>query len=372
MKGASHLKKINRRWRLTALVIAALIVLAALGAWGFTNYYFSQLQPVQSSNHRPVTVTIQNGATIGAIGQQLEKKNLIRSAWAFKFYARWNHVNNYRSGTYTFDRSQSVGQLLDDLSHGKHRSVAVVIDVRQGMWVADLAPKIAEVTGISKQKVLQQLASRTYINAHFIGRYSFLKPVILTKGIRYPLEGYLAPGTYTYRKGKKPLTLEEVIDPMLEQTGENLQPLAKQIASNSLGSVHRILTMASMIEQEAPATKDRRLIAGVLYNRLKKGMRLQTDPSVAYGEQKQVEAYSHHDFRKDYMKANPYNTYKVSGLPVGPIGSPALDAIKAVLNPIQTKALFFYARPNGKIYYSDTYAAHQKIVQKYQGEWSKQ
>ncbi|WP_205005804.1 endolytic transglycosylase MltG [Sporolactobacillus spathodeae] len=360
------------RWRLAALIAAALIILAAISAWSFAKFYGHELDPVKPSSHQPVTVEIKNGSTISDIAHLLEEKQLIRSAWAFEFYARWNHVNTYRSGTYTFDRSLSVGKIINDLKTGAHRSITLVIDVRQGMWVAEIAPKIAEVTGSSKQQVLQQMADRNYVQKHFMNKYPFLTKVILNKGVRYPLEGYLAPGTYSYTKGKGHLTLQQVIDPMLEQTGKTLHVFSSKIAGNSLGSVHRILTMASMVEQEAPGTQDRRKIAGVLYNRLKKKMRLQTDPSVAYGEQKQVEAYSHHDFRKDYKKSNPYNTYTHDGLPVGPIGSPAVDAIQAVLNPIHSQALFFYARPNGKIYYSATYAEHQKIVQKYQNEWSNQ
>lgn len=371
MKGASHLKLEKKKRRLILGIISGLIVLAALGAWGFSRYYVSLLSPVNPKDNHPVILKVNEGSGIGTIGRLLEKKKLIRKAWAFEFYARWNHLNAYRSGTYIFNRSYSVGHLMDDLKKGKNRRIIVVIGVRQGMWVTNVAEQIATATGQSKTKILNQLADKNYVKSHYMSRYPFLTNAILAKGVKYPLEGYLAPGSYSFDKVNNPLTLDQIVDKMLDQTGKELDNLAGPIHRNKLGSVHKVLTLASMIEQEAPNTKDRKRIAGVLENRLKKGMRLQTDPSVAYGEQKQVQEYSHHDFRRAYKVYNPYNTYSRKGLPVGPIGSPALDAIKAVLDPVSSKNFFFYARPNGKVYYSKTYAEHQKIVSKYQQEWAK-
>lgn len=355
------------RWRSWIIISACLLGLLLFSLWGFSGYYNSLLTPVDSRDHQPVTVTIPSGASVKEIGHILEKKGLIRKAWAFEFYVKWNHFNDYRSGTYTFNKAMSAAQLMHDLKNGEHQGLIYLVDVRQGMWVSEIADQIARIPGFDKQDILSRLSNPAYIQNHYMNRYPFLTKAIFTKGVKYPLEGYLSPGAYRFKKGKNALTLDQVIDKMLDQTDETLKRYKAQIDANPLGSVHSILTMASLIEQEAPKSEDRRKIAGVFYNRLKKNMKLQTDPSVAYGQQRRIRDYTQKDLRTD----TPYNTYTRTGLTVGPIGSPAVDAIRAVLVPERTDKLFFYARPNGKIYYTKTYAEHQALVEKYRHEWAK-
>lgn len=357
---------LKKRWRLALVIAVCLIVLMALSAWGFTNYYESLLGPVNEQSSQKITVKIPSGASLSDIGRLLEKKGLVKKAWAFDFYARWNHLNSYRSGTYSLNRKMSVGKIMTLLKNGEHHQLILLIDVRQGMWVSEVAGEMSRVSGISRKQLLSDLNSRTYIRTHYMSHYSFLTNEILTKGIDYPLEGYLAPGAYRYTIGKKPLTLDQMVRPMLDQTGKELKKNAAAIKRNPLRSVHKILTMASLIEQEAPQATDRKKISGVFDNRLKLNMMLQTDPSVAYGQQRRITNYTQHDLTTD----TPYNTYTRKGLTVGPIGSPAPDAIDAVLHPVKSGNLFFYARPNGKVYYSKTYAEHQKIIQKYSHEWA--
>jgi conserved hypothetical protein, YceG family len=347
------------------VIAVCLMVLMALSAWGFTKYYESLLGPVNAKSSQTITVKIPSGASLSDIGRLLEKNGLVKKAWAFNFYARWNHLNQYRSGTYHLNRKMSVGKIMALLENGEHQQLVLLIDVRQGMWVSEVADQMSRVSGINRQQILSDLSSRTYIRTHYMSRYSFLTNEILTKGIDYPLEGYLAPGAYRFDKGKK-LTLDQMVDPMLIQTGKELKQNAAAIKNNQLGSAHKVLTMASLVEAEAPDLKNREKIAGVFYNRLKINMRLQSDTTVIYGRQKRDLNYTIKDIHHDTV----YNTYTRSGLPAGPIGSPALDAINAVLHSVKSSNLFFYARPNGKVYYSKTYAEHQKIIQKYSHEWA--
>ncbi|MFT8870959.1 MAG: endolytic transglycosylase MltG [Sporolactobacillus sp.] len=362
----------RKKVQLIAVIVIALVLVGGASVWGFSGYYASLLQPVSTTDHAVVLVKIPEGASVKAVSALLAKEGLIRQAWAFELYARWHHLNQYRAGTYYFNRAQSVSQLVASLKSGKFRSVVRVIDIQPGMWVKDMVPQLAAMTGLSQADVQKDLTDRDYIRTHIMSRYSFLTNDVLADGIKYPLEGYLAPGTYTFTKEKKALTLDQILDAMLAHTARELKPLASALQSNRLGSLHHVLTMASLVEGEAFASKDQRMIAGVFYNRLAKNMRLQTDPSVAYGTQKEVKNYSQKAFRADYKQDTPYNTYVHNGLPIGPICNPSAQAIAAVLNPTASDDLFFYARPNGHIYYSKTYAEHQQIVEKYEHEWSNQ
>lgn len=350
------------------MIAGCAIVLLAFSAWGFSSYYTGLLRPVDSHNNSPVAINVPSGSSLKDIGQILEKKGLVRSAWAFEFYARWNHLNQYRSGTYTFNRTMSVDRLMHDLKAGLHNQLVLLVDVRQGMWVSEVAGQMARVSGLSKQAILSKLKDPVYVKAHYMKKHPFLTNRIFAGGVKYPLEGYLAPGVYRFVKGKNALTIDQMVNQMLDKTGRTVSQFSSGISSSSLGSLHSILTMASLVEQEAPDAKDRRRIAGVFYNRLKQNMKLQTDPSVAYGQQRRIQQYT----MKDLTTDTPYNTYTRPGLIAGPIGSPAADAIQAVLQPIRSSDLFFYARPNGQIFYSRTYAEHQAIVAKYRHEWAKQ
>ncbi|MDD9147636.1 endolytic transglycosylase MltG [Sporolactobacillus sp. CQH2019] len=355
------------RRRLFAMIVGGAVILLIIFAWGLSDYYAGLLKPVNPKNNQAVTVTIPAGSSLKEVGQTLEKNGLIRKAWAFEFYARWKHLNQYRSGTYTFNRTMSVDRLINDLGKGNYNRLVFIVDVRQGMWLSETAGQMSKASGLSTQDILNKLKDPSYIKAHYMKRYPFLTDRIFTKGVYYPLEGYLAPGVYQFVRGKNPPTLDQMVDRMLDKTGQTVTRFSKEIKTNSLGSLHSILTMASLVEQEAPDAKDRQKIAGVFYNRLAKKMKLQTDPSVAYGQQKRIGQYTMNELTTD----TPYNTYTRAGLIVGPIGSPAPDAVQAVLEPIRSNDYYFYARPNGQIFYSKTYAEHQAIVAKYSHEWAK-
>jgi UPF0755 protein len=355
-------------WKWWTGVAVCLLILLAFAVWGAFGYYQHLLSPADPQNKNPVAVTIPSGSSVSDIGRILEKKGLVQKAWAFEFYAKWNHLNTYKSGTYTFNRAMSVNNLMDSLEKGRHHDLVYLIDVRQGMWISEIADRMAKVSGLKKSEILNDLRNPDYVKSHYMERFPFLTEEILKRGNIYPLEGYLAPGVYRFKKTKKPLTLDQMIDPMLEETGKTAERYESQIKKGQLGSLHKVLTLASLVEQEAPGEQDRRKIAGVFYNRLNKNMRLESDTTVIYGRQKRSRDYSLKDIRQD----NAFNTYTRTGLPVGPIGSPATNAIEAVLNPVKSDNLFFYARPNGKIYYSKSFAGHQKIVDKYRQEWAKE
>lgn len=360
------MKKRRRSPRNLLIVFGTLTMIAVVSLWGLFRYYEHMLTPVDPDNRQEITVTIPDGATISEVGKILEDRGVIRKAWVFEIYARRNQLNRYQSGTFAFNRSMSAATIMNDLKTGKNKKIVQVVDVRQGMWISEVIPQMAKVSGRSEQEIADQLKDPDYVRSHYMDRYPFLTDEIFTEGVEYPLEGYLAPGVYRFEKGK--VSIDQMVGEMLEKTKATVDRYQSKISSGPLKSVHRVLTMASLIEQEAPGEKDRRRIAGVFYNRLDKNMKLQSDPTVAYGQQRRTRQYT----KKDLETDTPYNTYTRKGLTVGPIGSPGADAIDAALRPIRSDDLYFYARPNGTIYYSKTYAQHQEVVDKYRHEWASQ
>lgn len=355
-------KENHLRWPagLIAVILAAIVLFAA----GFGLYFKQALSPINVQNKKEMKVVIPNGTSVAEISRILQKKGLIREAWVFQYYAKIRHLNQYRAGTYYFSRAMSVGRMIHDLESGKQRH-AIVLSVQEGQWVKDIAANIAKVSGLKEQDVLDKMSDRQYIRTHYMKKYPFLSQAILQKGVKYPLEGYLSPGIY--QLPKRHVTLDIIINKMLAGTQATIEKYQGKISkSKQLGSVHEVLTMASLIEQEAPGFKDRQKIAGVFYNRLNKKMRLQTDPSVAYSMQRHAVRIYFNDLKTD----SPYNTYRNAGLPIGPIGNPSAAAIAAALSPVKSNNLYFYSRPSGQILYSDTFKKHEAIIKKYKHEWA--
>ncbi len=176
--------------------------------------------------------------------------------------------------------------------------------------------------------------------------------------MRHDLEGYLFPATYAYYEEKP--SLESIIDEMLKATSKAITPYSEVLADEEK-SVHWLLTFASLLEEEATADTDRATIASVFNNRMKKDMPLQTDPTVLYalGEHKDRVLYD--DLEIDH----PYNTYKIQGLPPGPISNPGTVSIEAVLNASNTEYFYFLADKEQKNHFSKTYEEHLAKIEEY-------
>ena len=171
-------------------------------------------------------------------------------------------------------------------------------------------------------------------------------------------EGYLFPGTYNILPGR---TEGDVVQEMVERQLAVLDGEVGARAKKEGISREKLLTLASIVEKEAKLPAEKPLIAAVFENRLKKGMRLQSDPTALYG----VRAFAGKVSRDDILRVTPYNTYIIRGLPPGPIGNPGSDAIEAVLDPPQVPYLYFVARGDGSHQFSDTLTAHNEAVHKY-------
>lgn len=172
------------------------------------------------------------------------------------------------------------------------------------------------------------------------------------------LEGFLFPDTYEFVEGQ---TEDAIIEAMVQRFFQAF-PIEDKLRASQLGrSLHDIVTLASIVEKEAVVDREKPIIAGVFYNRLKKGMRLQADPTVLYGRHRRGRIRT-----RDLRANHPYNTYIHRGLPPGPIASPGAAALKAALEPAQVNYLYFVSKNNGTHHFSKTLREHNRAVRKYQ------
>jgi UPF0755 protein len=352
--------------RIVAVVVSAVLVLIVAGGLFATYYVQRALKPLNADSKQQKVVTIPTGSSASEIGRILKDKGIIRNAAVFRFYCKYKNEHDFKAGVYRLSPSMSIDQIIKAIESGRtYAGAELTLTIPEGLWVEDIAARIAAKTKYSKDEILNVMKDRAYIKTHFMKDYPFLNDVILDKQIKYPLEGYLFPATYRFTK-KNP-SIDEIIKQMLDKTQAVLGKYQDDIANSRLGSIHKVLTMASLVEAEAKNDTDRGLIAGVFYNRLKKGMPLQSDMTALYAVGKRK---AHVTF-KDTGQSSPYNTYLHKNLPVGPIDNPGEASLRAVLHPTPSDYLYFYARPNGEILYAKTLKEHQANIKKYKKEWAK-
>jgi UPF0755 protein len=288
-------------------------------------------------------VELGKGRTLRALASELETRHIISSARLFTLYARLKGGDaRVKAGTYQFNDGMRPGEILEDMVSG---------DVYQRLFALPV--------GYSSYQAAEMLEKRgIFSKDSFLGAcrdHKFLAEL----GIKAEsAEGYLFPGSYNILPGK---TEREVIREMVLRQRELLdgglldKPRAKGL------STHSLLTLASMVEKEAVLPEEMPLIAAVFQNRLKKGMRLQSDPTALYG----VRAFAGKVSRSDILRPSPYNTYLIKGLPPGPIGNPGKEAIQAVLDHPDVPYLYFVGRGDGSHQFSCDLPSHNAAVQKF-------
>ncbi len=285
-----------------------------------------------------VELVVPQGSGALAIGQQLREAGLVRSPRLFAFTARIRGVEaDLKAGRYRFEGGMGWAEILDVLSLGE--VVTFPLTVPEGFTIRELAPRIAEATGTSVDSV-----ARLARDSAFVASLDVPGPT---------LEGYLFPETYRFAEGLPP---EALLSEMVARYRSFWTP-ARRARLDSLSLDERgVVTLASIVEEEARIPEERPVIAGVYTNRLEIGMLLQADPTVQYalGEPKQRLLFADIDRVAD----DPYNTYTHAGLPPGPIASPGEAALEAALRPADVPFLFFVARPDGSHVFTRTNREH--------------
>jgi UPF0755 protein len=329
-------------------VTVALVVLGLLGAAAVAQSLRWALSPALASAP-PVIFDVRPGASLGEVARDLESRGLIRNAVGFKLLARYRELDGaLQVGEYEISAELAPGEILARIVEG--RVVVYEVVIPEGLTASQIALRV-EAAGLASAADFSAFASDSE-SAGSLG----------IEGSN--LEGYLFPETYRLPRGLGARGVAKVFVDQFFQVWREIEPEAQ---SQKL-SMLEVVTLASIVEKETAAPEERPLIASVFRNRLKRGMRLETDPTVIYG----IPDFDGNLRRRDLENAdNPYNTYQIPGLPPGPIANPGADALRAVVNPAESEYLFFVSRNDGTHFFSKTYAEHDRAVDRYQRKRSR-
>ncbi|MBR3153079.1 MAG: endolytic transglycosylase MltG [Clostridia bacterium] len=353
-------------------VFIILLILAVIGVLGSFVFYRNSLKAMSDEDEK-VLVEIEDKSSMDDIAKLLKEKDLIHNDFTFKVYCKLKNKKSIKAGKYELNKNMDVEKIVSILEGGEVADETVTITFLEGKNITWIAKKIAETTNNTEEDVYDLLKDEEYIDS-LISKYSFINNDIKNEDIYYSLEGYLFPDTYTFED--EDVSVKTIFELMLNKMESVLQEYEMEI-SKSKYSTHELLTLASIVELEGKSSEDRSKIARVFYNRLEKeNMPLQSDVTTYYALNLDL---GDRDLNDDDLETdNPYNTgsYETAGeLPVGPICSPGKSAIDAVINPSDDEevedALYFAADKNGKVYFNETNAGHNKTVEelKDKGLW---
>ena len=316
-------------------------------------------QPASTSEERPrpVEFEVQSGESADEIARRLEQAGLIRNAMSFSLISRLRAADTaLEAGVFYLSPDMPVSVILAELGQGRSRTIRVTL--REGLRIAEVADELA-ANSITDRDSFVYLATG---NAKWVEDVTGRPP-------GSGLEGYLFPDTYDFELDQPAeAIIEQLIQNFLIRFDEDLQEQASEIGR----SVHEVVTLASIVEKEAVLPAERPIIAAVFLNRLEQSIPLGADPTTQYalvGDDILRDNYWKIELTADDLNnPSPYNTRLSSntGLPPGPICSPGLDSILAVLMPADTDALYFVARPDGSHAFARTLEEHNMNVRRYQ------
>ena len=318
------------------LLLAAFLVLllaAAAGTWLVVTPFWPETETF---------VEVAQGSSTARIGQQMEAAGIVRSRYAFDILRYWKR-GTLRAGEYRFDHPAPATEIYARIARGDVFTRAVTIP--EGSSVFEIAARLELAGFVTQQDFLDAAVKQ-------VGLVADLDP-----GAR-SLEGYLFPDTYHFPRN---FGAEQICAAMVRR----FRAVAGQIGLK--GNVHRVVTMASLIERETAVDAERPLVASVFANRLAKNMPLMTDPAVIYGLELQGR-WRGVLYQSDLNRNTPYNTYLHAGLPPGPVANPGIKSLRAAMQPAQTNYLYFVAagaNPQGRSMFSRTLDQHNRNVAGY-------
>lgn len=332
-------------------VAAAVIIIVAAGI----SVYNVGLGPADKEDDEPVTVNIPSGSGGVSIIEILDENGLIKNKTIAKLHIRLGGYDSLQANTYIFSRDMGLKEILNAINTGDFNYLSKnIITVIEGSTVPQAAAAIAEKLPYSKEEIIDLWNDREYLKS-LMDKYWFLTDEILKDGIMYPLEGYLYPETYIITDENA--SIEDVTETILGMTDKKLSEKREDIEKSGR-TIHQFLSLASVVESEVMYEKDGPLIAGVFINRLNSGMPLQSDITVLYALQEKRINVTYSDLETD----SKYNTYKYAGLPVGPVCTVSAPAMDYVLSYEKSDYLYFFAKEDGTVIYSETLSEHEKAI----------
>lgn len=333
----SHLQRL-----LLALLLLALLLLGiGLAALRFA------ATPFGTARAEPIQVTIPPGHSANQVATLLAQKGVVSQAWAFGWLLRFSGVDaKLKAGDYLFTLPQSPLDVARALSRGALEQTNVTIP--EGLTVAETVDVIAAAGLGKKDELLAAFRDTQSIEDLDSGASD--------------LEGYLFPETYRFVPGVPATSIAKTLVTTFRERFADKQRAAVQASGRSL---RELVTIASLVEKETAAASERPQVAGVVVERLARGMKLQIDPTIIFAR-KLVGNWDGNIRRVDLVWDHPYNTYVRTGLPPGPIASPGLAALQAALHPLKTGALYYVSRGDGTHVFSTSLAEHNRAVNRFQ------
>ena len=332
--------------KLLPFILSAVLVVFVAAYW-VLNYTGNN---ADLADGRTCVITVENGMTAADIANMLHKEKLIKRPESFRLEARFMGLEGkLQAGKYEIEAGKSNSEIIDILARGQVKTVSFTVP--EGYTVNKIAAKLA-AEGLGDAEKFKE-AARNYTP------YKYMETN--NPDVIYKAEGFIYPSTYLFTDG---MTEKDMLATMVKEfnTQINHEKIG-DAAEKADMQLRDIVTIASMVELEAVFKEEQPRIAGVFLRRLQIYMPIQSDTTIQYilGAQKEEITFA------DTEIQNPYNTYVNVGLPPGPIGSPSLDAIKAVLNPEQTDYLYFVADKDGHHRFTRTYEEHLQEIENIHG-----
>lgn len=354
--------KILRNIALVLLIILTILIIIVCSLYNYN------IKAVDKNDSTLIEVVIPAGSSVKKIGEILEEKELIRNADFFYIYSKLYNINDMKATIYSLSKDMDLAEIIEVLREGNNYNPnEISITFKEGINIRNVATTISQNTTNKYEDIIALVNDEKYLD-ELISKYWFLTEDIKNKEIYYGLEGYLFPDTYIF--SNQNVDTKDIFKKMLDQTEKVLAEYKTEVEKSNY-SVHQIMTMASVVEKEGK-TKDFKNIASVFYNRLNLNMKLQSCATTYYGMGLD---FNEVGIANSEMvnNRNPYNTYQISALPIGPIGLPSKAAIEAAVRPANTKYLYFLSDNEGVTYFFNTYAEHQQkekeLIQ--QGKWQR-
>ena len=308
----------------------------------FHHYVTSPVHPVPMT----ITVDIPTGSGLFRIAKILDDAGLVRKRPYFWVLALGKQsARQIRAGEYEISGSLSPTEILKKLVRGEIKDYPVKLP--EDLTVSEIAQRLLSHRLIDEQEFMTLATDRDFLSSLGIEGES--------------IEGYLYPDTYKFTRS---MTTGEIVRMMVRQFWKKVTPELTQKAEKMGLSLGEWVTLASLIGKESGNREEKKLISAVFHNRLKRGMKLQSDPTAVYrlepgdGAPKIVR-------KKDLQADSPHNTYRISGLPPSPIANPGIDSLLAALDPADVRYLYFVSKNDGSHHFSVSFEAHNQAISKY-------
>jgi UPF0755 protein len=317
----------KRRWPRRVVYVLIIGIVLLLAATATVRYVYNHQLGPRSESQVTQLFTVEQGATVEEIAVNLEKAELIRSAWAFKLYVSSKEVrNSLQAGEYELQPRMTVSEIVSVLTHGEVATNLVTII--PGKRIDQIRERLL-ADGFSEEEVATALDPKTYAD----------NPTLSDKPEGASLEGYIYPDSY---QKSSSTTAQDIIEASLVEMRKQLTPAIREAFARQGLSTYQGIILASIVEEEVPKPEDRAQVAQVFLKRLRLPMRLESDATKYY-----------------------YNTYQNDGLPPAPISNVTKSALEAVANPADTDWLYFVSGDDGTTHFSKTFDEHDSKVNTY-------